>query len=230
MVQRMILFALTSMILMLTAAEPAHADRREKAEELVRDATRTAQDFAADENYRALWEYAADAKAIVVIPQSVRAGFLVGGSGGNGVVLARREGGGWSYPNFMRISSLSVGFQAGGEVSEIVLAVMTDAGVNQLLSSSVKLGADLSIAAGPVGGGAKAQTADVIAFSKSKGVYGSVSVEGVVLKVNNKWNRAFYGGDPSPRDIILFNRAENAKAEPLRAAVAELARKDATAE
>ncbi|MEL7490178.1 MAG: lipid-binding SYLF domain-containing protein [Pseudomonadota bacterium] len=207
------------------AAGPAYAGRQEKAYRLVKDATRTVESFTRNDDFAGLWSYAADAKALIVIPKSVRAGFLVGGSGGNGVVLARLAGGGWSHPNFLRVSSLSFGFQAGGEVAEIILAIMTERGVNQVLSSSVKLGADLSIAAGTVGGGAKAQTADIIAFSQSKGLFGSVSVEGVVLKINNKWNRAYFGGDPSPNDIILNNRVSNPASAPLRQAVAALARK-----
>lgn len=206
-------------------SSPAYADRKDAAYRLVKDATRTVSRFSRNDGFSALWSYASDAKALIVIPESVRAGFLIGASGGNGVVLSRLAGGGWSHPNFLRVSSVSFGFQAGGEVAEIILAIMTDRGVNQVLSSSVKLGADLSIAAGPVGGGAKAQTADIIAFSQSKGLFGSVSVEGVVLKINNKWNRAYFGGDPSPNDIILNNNVSNPASAPLRQAVAALARK-----
>ncbi|MEL7488133.1 MAG: lipid-binding SYLF domain-containing protein, partial [Pseudomonadota bacterium] len=105
----------------ISFSAPAHAGKEEKAARVVNDATAVLKDFAADIDYRSLWNYAQDAEAIVVIPSSVRGGFLVGASGGNGVMLARKDDGGWSQPSFLRVSSLSFGFQAGGDVSAIVL-------------------------------------------------------------------------------------------------------------
>lgn len=203
------------------AAGPAAADRLDKARDTVEDSAATLRDFADDDRFRGLARTAGRAKALVVLPTSVRAGFLIGASGGNGVMIARK-GSDWSPPTFLRVSSVSFGFQAGGEIAQIVLAVMTERGVDQMLSTSVKLGADLSIAAGPVGGGAKAQTADILAYSKSQGLYGSVSVEGAVLKTHNNWNEAYYRREVAPRDIILFGRVSNPQAAPLRAAARAL--------
>lgn len=208
-------------VAMALLIHPAEAGRREKAQDLVSDAAVSLDYFANDRNYRTLWEQAKEAEAIVVIPRSVRAGFVFGGSGGNGAMIARTPSG-WSGPAFLRISSFSFGLQAGGEVSEIVLLIMTKAGVDSLLSTSVKLGADLSIAAGPVGGGAKAQTADVLAYSRSQGLYGSISIEGGVLKVNRKWNAAYYDREVSPADIFYLGKAMNAQAETLKAAANRL--------
>ncbi|MEO0399122.1 MAG: lipid-binding SYLF domain-containing protein [Pseudomonadota bacterium] len=203
------------------ATGSARADRKEKAEDLVSDAAVSIDYFANDRNYRAMWRQAQDAAAIVVIPRSVRAGFVFGGSGGNGAMIARRENG-WSEPAFLRISSFSFGLQAGGEVSEIILLIMTKEGMDSLLSTSVKLGADLTIAAGPLGGGAKAQTADVLAYSRSQGLYGSISIEGGVLKVNRKWNEAYYGAPVSPADIFYLGKAANPKSSMLKAAASRL--------
>lgn len=210
----------------IALATPAFAGDAEKARDLVADAAETLGYFASDSNYEGLWDLMDEAKAILVIPRSVRGGFVVGGSSGRGVLIAKKEGGGWSEPVFFRIGSVSIGFQAGGEVSETVLAVMTDRGVRDLYSSTVKLGADLSIAAGPIGGGAKVATADVLAFSRSQGVYGGVSFEGGILKVKDDWNEAYFGEDVTPRQIIRHSAASNpASAELIRAAAA-LAAKD----
>lgn len=209
----------------LLASGPAAADRRDKAEKTVREATLVLNAFTRDDHYRSLWKSARKARALVIVPGSVRAGFLIGASGGNGVMLARRDDGAWSPPSFVRLSSVQFGFVAGGEVSDIVLAVMTERGMNQLLASTVKLGADVGIAAGPVGGGAKAQTADILAYTKSQGLYGSVSVEGVVVKVHNKWNRAYYGREISPLDIVYKGAGSNAQSTMLREAAAAIAQR-----
>ncbi len=216
-------FSIIAFCLAGLIATPAAADRRDKAEQTVREAELVLEAFSRDDQYRWLWKNARTARALVVIPTSVRAGFLIGASGGNGVMIARRDDGTWSPPSFVRLSSVQFGFVAGGEVSDIVLAVMTERGMNQLLSSTVKLGADVGIAAGPVGGGAKAQTADILAYTKSQGLYGSVSVEGVVVKVNNKWNRAYYGRDISPLDIVYKGAASNPQSTALRQAAVALA-------
>lgn len=205
---------------------PARADRADDAKDVVADATDTLRYFASDRNYSGLWDLMDEAKALVVIPKSVRAGFIFGGSGGNGVMIARGGEAGWSEPVFFRISAFSFGLQAGGEVSEVVLVVMTDRGVRDLLNTSVKLGADMSVAAGPVGGGAKAATVDVLAYSRSQGVYGGVTIEGGVLKVNNKWNEAYYGQEVEPRDIIERRAVSNSASAPLIKAAALLATKD----
>lgn len=208
-------------------AAPAAAEtKREKAEELVVDATETVRYFAQDSAFEPLWELADDAKALIVIPNAIRGGFIIGGSGGNALMIARDERGGWTEPTFFTIGSVSLGFQAGLEGSETVLAVMTQRGVERLLSTTVKLGADVSIAAGPVGAGAKAQTADILAFSRSRGLYGGVSLEGAILKTRRSWNEAFYGADVSPVDIVYRERARNAQSAPLHAAAFTLARQE----
>ncbi|MBL4619692.1 MAG: lipid-binding SYLF domain-containing protein [Marinicaulis sp.] len=186
------------------ALTPAHAKtKREKAEILVDKAADTIAYFANDEAYEVLWETADNAKAMVIIPRSIRGGFVFGASGGNAVMIARNKDGSWSEPTFFTIGSISFGFQIGGEISETVLLVMTNRGMEQLLSTTVKLGADVSLAAGPIGGGAKAQTVDVLAFSRSRGLYGGVSLEGALLKSRGSWNRGYFGADVTPADIIF---------------------------
>jgi len=163
---------------------------------------------------------------MVIIPRSLRGGFIFGASGGNAVMVARNDDGSWSEPTFFTIGSLSFGLQIGGEASEIVLLVMTKRGVEQMLSTSVKLGADLTLAAGPIGGGGKAQTVDVLAFARSRGLYGGISLEGAILKARHSWNRDYYGADVSPVDIIYRQTVAHPQSALLQNAVWTLAHRD----
>lgn len=217
-----------AMVLSLGLASPAEAQgKKRKAERLVRHATETLRYFHEEDDFVGLWDIVDDAKALIIVPDSFRGGFLFGGSGGNAVMVARNKDGSWSGPTFMAIGSLSFGLQAGGEISELVLVAMTNRGKERLLSSTVKLGADISIAAGPVGGGAKAKTADILAFSRSRGLYGGVSLEGSVLKVRNKWNRAYYDDDTiTPTDIVFRGVRDNATSLPLREMAFALTQRD----
>lgn len=211
----------------LFASSPALAEsKREKAEELVAKAAETTAYFAKDDAFEAMWELSDDAKAMVIIPRQWRGAFVFGGSGGNAVMVARNDDGSWSQPTFFTIGSFSFGFQAGGEASEIMLLVMTQRGMEHLLSTSVKLGGDISVAAGPIGGGAKAQTTDILAFARSKGLYGGVSLEGALLKARHSWNEAYYNANVSPADIIYRQRASNPASAPLQNAVWALAHRD----
>ncbi len=209
------------------ALAPAHAEtKREKAEELVVKAADTVSYFATDSAYEPLWETADNAHAMVIIPRSIRGGFIFGGSGGNAVMIARNEDGSWSEPTFFTIGSFSFGLQAGAEMSETVLLIMTQRGMEHLLSTTVKLGADLSLAAGPIGGGAKAQTVDVLAFSRSRGLYGGLSLEGAVMKARHSWNREYFGADVTPADIIYRERVASPQSAVLQNAVWALAHRD----
>lgn len=225
-----IIAAAVAVFSLSTLTAPAEArSKGEKAENLVVKAAETVSYFAQDSAYEPMWDLADDAKAVVVIPRSLRGGFIFGASGGNAVMVARNEEGGWSEPTFFTIGSISFGFQAGGEASEIILLVMTQRGVEQLLSTSVKLGGDLSLAAGPVGGGAKAQTVDVLAFSRSRGLYGGVSLEGAILKTRHSWNEGYYGADVTPVDIIYREKVAQPQSAVLQNAVWALANRDAPA-
>lgn len=227
MLRRMLGGALFAIGAALFAAAPAQAEsKREKAEELVAKAAETTSYFTQDSAFEPLWSTADNAKAMVIIPSSWRGGFMFGGAGGNAVMVARNDDGSWSQPTFFTVGSFSFGFQAGLENSEIVLLVMTQRGMEHLLSTTVKLGGDISIAAGPIGAGAKAQTTDVLAFSRSRGLYGGVSLEGAVMKARHSWNEAYYGANVSPADIIYRERAYNPSSATLQNAVHALAARD----
>jgi lipid-binding SYLF domain-containing protein len=162
------------------------------------------------------------AKAVLISPELLKAGFIFGGSGGRAVLVARdAQTGKWAGPAFYTMGTASVGFQAGVSVSEAVTLVMTEKGLNSLLSTSVKLGGDASVAAGPVGAGAKSDVvADFITFSRSKGVYGGLNFDGSVIGISNDWNEVYYNKKGIlPPDILIRRSVQNNAADKLIAAV-----------
>jgi lipid-binding SYLF domain-containing protein len=169
------------------------------------------------------------AKGVFISPQMLEGAFVFGVSGGSGVLVARDPGtGSWNGPAFYTVGEVSFGLQAGGKASEVVMLAMTDRGVNALLSPSVKLGADVGVAAGPVGAGASAATAnisaDILTFALSKGLYAGISLEGAVVAVRNEWNAAYYKKPGvTPTDILIRKDVNNPESAKLIAAVSRAA-------
>src|SRR5215831_868523 len=188
---------------------------------LVADARTTFSNFMRDPDQTWIQDNLSRARAILIAPQVVRAGFIFGGSGGHGVLVAR-DGRAWAGPAFYDLVTASVGFQAGIDVSEVMVVVMTDKGFNSLLSTSFKIGGDASIAAGPVGAGARSTiTADLISFARAKGVYAGLNLDGTVVSTNAPWNDAFFGGrNLLPPDILIRKTVTSPRASPLLADVA----------
>lgn len=208
--------------IVLALSSSLYADDKLETESLVDKATLVVQGFSADPDLSWFRDKVKEAKALLIVPQSIKGAFFVGGSGGSGVLISRDgTSGEWGYPAFYTMGSLSIGLQFGGEASEVILMVMTERGMEKLLTSSFKLGADLTVAAGPVGGGAKAQTADVLTYARSKGAFGGMSIDGAVIKTRDKRNEAYYGEPVSPTDIIIRKSVSNPQADKLRSAVAE---------
>src|SRR5215467_5527339 len=145
------------------------------------------------------------AKGVLIAPEVLKAGFIFGGSGGRAVLIARDpKSGQWVGPAFYALATASFGFQAGIAVSESITLVMTDKGMNSLLSPSFKIGGDASIAVGPVGAGAKSDiVADLIAFTRSKGVYGGLNLDGTLVNTSDDWNEAYYGTRVLSTDILI---------------------------
>ena len=188
------------------------------AEHEVSAAQTTLTDFKNDPNMTWFRNNLKNAHAVIISPNVTRGAFLVGGSGGEAVVLASDgKGGRWLGPAFYKLGDASLGLQAGVDVSEVVILVMTEKARDALLSSSFNLGGDASIAAGPVGTGASsAMTTDLVAFARSKGVYAGLSLEGAVIRPDTEANAAFYGRNVSPVDILVRGAADNPAAAPLR--------------
>ena len=161
------------------------------------------------------------AKAVIITPEIVKAGFIFGGSGGRALVVARDpKSGKWVGPAFYAMATASVGFQAGISVAEGVTLVMTDKGFNSLLATSFKIGGDASVAAGPVGAGARSDiVADLITFNRAKGAYGGLNLDGTVVTASDDWNASFYGKRVLPPDILVRASVHNEAADKLLAQV-----------
>lgn len=165
----------------------------------------------------------ARAKGVMVFPQILKGAFFIGGEGGSGVLMSKYANGAWSYPAFYTMGSVSFGLQIGGQSSEAVLLIMTQRGLDSIINDQVKLGADISAAAGPAGIGAEASTttatgADIYVYSLNKGLFVGAALEGAVIAKRKDWNRSFYKGDYTPTQIVRENRASNPDADALRGA------------
>lgn len=206
-------------LVLFGVAEPnAMAKDADDAQGIVDNARVTFGHFMRDENYEWLRKNLNNVKGLLIYPQVLKAGFFLGGSGGTGVLVAKDDKTGeWSQPAFYTLGSVSFGLQFGGEASETIVMVMTQKALDSLFTSKLKLGADASVAAGPVGAGAKADiTADFISFSMAKGLFAGVSLEGAVVSVRDSLNEAYYGKSVSPVEIIVQKAVSNKGSADLR--------------
>ncbi|MFO1325353.1 MAG: lipid-binding SYLF domain-containing protein [Burkholderiales bacterium] len=203
------------------AAAPAHAQGDQQV--LVNQAETTLTNFMRDPEMKWLQQNIGRAKAVMIAPEVVKAGFIFGGSGGRALVVAK-AGDKWVGPSFYTMATASVGFQAGVSASEVVTLVMTDKGLNSLLAANFKMGGDASVAAGPVGAGAKSDVAaDLITFSRAKGVYAGVNLDGTLVNLSDEWNKAYFGKPVLPPDILIKANVSNKGADKLLATVAKAA-------
>jgi len=215
----LVAFAAIFGAMLLVAAVPgAMAADKEDAQGIVDKARVTLSGLLRDKDYDFLHRYIRKGKGVLIYPQVLKAGFIFGGSGGNGVLLMKDEKtGDWSGPAFYTLGSVSFGLQIGGEAAEVVLVVMSQKGVDSLLTSKFKLGGDTSIALGPVGAGAKSDvTADFVSFAKSKGIYAGLNLDGSYLDVRESLNKAYYGKEATPVDILVKRSVSNEGAAPLK--------------
>lgn len=163
----------------------------------------------------------AQARAVLVVPDLVKGGFILGAEYGTGVLLTRDAAGQWSGPAFYSVASGSVGLQIGVQDAESIFVIMTDAGLRAVMENRFKAGADAGIAVAHVGAGAEAATtsnvgADIFAFNKAVGAYGGASLEGSGILPRHSWNAAYYGGNPVPEDIVIARRLDNPQANRLK--------------
>jgi len=151
------------------------------------------------------------ADCVVVFPSVLKAAFIIGGSYGRGAMSCRKGEnfkGSWGAPTMMALEGGSFGFQIGGEATDFVLLVMNERGASGILASKVKLGGDASVAAGPVGRDASADTdatlrAEILSYSRARGLFAGVSLEGSTIRPDNGDNRRVYGREIPARDIVL---------------------------
>ncbi len=184
---------------------------------LVESSVSTLQSFLQDESADWFRGHLRNAMAIMIIPSMIKAGFVLGAGGGDGVLVARDpKTGTWSQPGFYQIGGFSVGAQIGGKKSRVILIVRTERGLESFLQTTGKLGAGGAIAVGSVGSGAAMNTAaDILTFSRSKGAFAGVSLEGSTVGVHNEFNHAYYGKTVSPRDILINRTVTNVASDRL---------------
>jgi SH3 domain-containing YSC84-like protein 1 len=151
------------------------------------------------------------ADCVVVFPSVLKAAFIVGGSYGRGAMSCRQGAdfkGPWGAPTMMALEGGSFGFQIGGQATDFVLLVMNERGARGILASKVKLGGDASVAAGPVGRDSSAETdatlrSEILSYSRARGLFAGVSLEGSTIRPDNGDNRRVYGKKISAKEIVL---------------------------
>jgi lipid-binding SYLF domain-containing protein len=203
------------MITSLSAADPPKALRR------VLDAAQVFQEVLEMKERTIPQELLDRAECVAIVPSLKKGGFIFGAKYGKGVLTCRPENGeGWTGPSTIRIEGGSFGLQAGGSAVDLVLLIMNRRGADKLLQSRFTLGADATAAAGPVGRSATAQTdvqmyAEILSWSRSRGLFAGVSLAGATLRQDADDNRAIYGRSITPQEIVRGNAPVPAAVEKL---------------
>lgn len=161
------------------------------------------------------------ARAVLICPRIFRASFIIGGEGGNCVLVGRDGGGSWSSPAFYGMGAGSIGLQAGIQDATLIVLVMTERGLNALLDRNFRFGGDAALTFATVGagigGGTSTAGADIVALARSRGLFAGLSLQGSYMSFRPEDARAYYGRDATARQIVITMEAHNPGADPLRA-------------
>ena len=204
---------------MTLALSACHApeDLRSEPEVLSSKAAYTAKSMFGDPEYASLLTLTNRARAVLIVPSMLRAGFIWGARTGNGVLMVRDpNGGGWSPPAFYTMGGVNWGLQAGVQDQRIIIVIMTEHGLNAVLDRRATLGADASLAVGELGKGYNADTgvginADMYTFAKSSGLYAGISLDGSWIQPRESWNKIMYGDAATVRGIVMDRSFTNAE-------------------
>jgi lipid-binding SYLF domain-containing protein len=219
----LIILAIVTGIMMIsmpqrTAAENVQEKVQEQeAEAIINLATLTWHNFMHDPDLSGFRAHLKRVQGVLIFPRLMKGAFVFGVEGGSGVLFARDEKtGSWSEPAFYEISSASFGLQAGVETSEAILVIETIKGIESLLSSTIKLGADASAVIGPKGSGIEGATSmskgnDFVTYARTKGAFIGLSLEGAAIRTRDDLNKTYYGSAVRPSDIVLIR---NVKSNP----------------
>jgi lipid-binding SYLF domain-containing protein len=193
--------------LFLAGATAAQADSLPHLEARVHEAKLVLSEIMASPDQSIPEELLAKCKAIAIYPSVLKGGFIFGARYGKGVVLAKGPDGQWGPVAFSTIGGGSWGLQIGGQLTDLIFVVMNERGLNGLLSNNFTLGADASVAAGPVGRYSQAATdlslrAGILSYSRSRGLFGGIALDGAVVTQDNNSNTAYYGKYVTSRDIL----------------------------
>lgn len=211
--------ALAAMTLLQTACSSTTTPGEQQT--LVDRATLTVQEMMTQNVSQDPKSLLRNAKGVMICPRIFKAGFFFGGEGGRCVLLARAGNGTWSYPAFYTIGSGSFGLQFGVEDNQLLMMIMTEKGLNAVLDSQIKLGANAGVAVASYGAGIQGSTtaavgADIVAFAESRGLFGGVALEGSVMSTETQWNQSYYGQPFAARQLIMQMQGSNPGADPLR--------------
>ena len=210
--------AIVAAILLIAGTAASRADS--KPQVVIDNARYTLEKMVGHPDLKPLPGLLRKAQAVLIVPSLLKAGFFVGGEGGGGVLLARGKGGEWSNPAFFSIGAGSFGLQIGFQDSQVMLLVMSRGTLESMLEAKVKLGADASVSAGPVGIGFEGGTAinlraDIYSYTLSRGAFLGASFEGSVTVEDKDRNKAYYGPDATAHSIQIKRRHSNPGAAEL---------------
>lgn len=200
---------------------PGVARAQQEQQAIVDRATLTAQEMLNDRDGTEAQYLLRRSRAALICPRVFRAGFVFGGEGGDCVLVARDGAGSWSSPAFYGMGAGSVGFQIGIQDAEVMLMILTERGLSSIMDSQFKLGADAKATFIAYGGGVEGATtaalrADIVGFTRARGLYAGVSISGSLLNSRTEWNQAYYGRPLAARQIVVGMEASNPGADPLR--------------
>lgn len=209
------------------AGAQAQEEIQSKAQQLVDRATLTAQQVMDPVNGKPAQRELRLSKGVMICPSVFKMGFLLAGSGGGCVLLARDANGSWSAPAFYSVGSGSVGFQVGVQDEQLVLFIMSQRGLNAILNTHFRLGATASASFATFGGGIEGATstaldADIVALELNKGLFAGISLQGSFVNSDADADRAYYGQTVGPEDIVVAMRVNNPGDDPLRAVLTKL--------
>jgi lipid-binding SYLF domain-containing protein len=216
---------LFALVLLLPLA--AHGQTDQQA--LVDRSTLTVQEMLSVDNNPDARKLIHDAKAAMICPQIFKAGFILGGQGGSCVLVGRSQNG-WTNPAFYGLASGSIGLQIGVQDAQIIFIVLTDKGLQALINSQFKIGADASVAVATIGAGISGATtaalrADIVAYSLTRGLFAGLSLDGSLISARPESNEKYYGQPLSVPQIVMQSQGQNQGAEPLREMLNQLSAK-----
>ncbi|TKS55101.1 hypothetical protein E4582_10230 [Luteimonas yindakuii] len=206
--RRPVRLLLAATLVLSLAATAVHAGPRE--DERARNAVRVLTEVQAIPENAIPDKLLDEARAIVVVPDTIKAGLVIGGRRGHGVMAVKSPDGTWSQPAFVTLTGGSIGFQAGVQSADVVLVFRNDRSLDSIVNGKVTLGADAGVAAGPMGRNAATATdgqlkAEIWSWSRARGLFAGVALDGAVLSIDDQANQAVYGGGTTPR-MIFENR------------------------
>ncbi|MCL5965655.1 MAG: lipid-binding SYLF domain-containing protein [Deltaproteobacteria bacterium] len=223
-----ILFSILFLLTVLPAAPAGAAGKETARVESAADVMRKIMEIPEKQIPPSLL---ADAQGIAIVPGVIKIGFVVGGQYGHGVLLVRGKGGEWSNPVFVTLASGSVGWQIGAQSTDFVIVFKTRRSIDGIMKGKYTMGADASVAAGPVGRNAAAATdvqlkAEIYSYSRSRGLFAGISLEGSALQIDDEGDAAFYGREGIRPSEILAGKGVRmpAVAEKLRKTLEKYAR------